>query len=76
MQTQKVQDCIQYAINNVTIRKALKEREDHKDYWLSSIHAKIINRRQTNTHNQMIVRVGFDFAQRYENFEVKEDIIV
>lgn len=32
MQTPKVQDCIQYAINNVTVQKALKEREDHKDY--------------------------------------------
>ncbi len=76
MMTQKEQVCIQYAINNVVVKKSIQEREAHRDFKLSTIHAKIMNSRKTDSFNQMILRVGFDFAQRNENFEIREDIIV
>lgn len=74
--TQKVQDCIQKAIAEPQVIALLQEREKHPDFWLDSIRARVLKKGRTETHNRMIVRVGFDFSQRFPDELVKEDILV
>lgn len=76
MMTQKVQDCIAKAIEEPQVTKLLKQREKHPNFWLDSIRARIVRKGVVNNQNKMIVRVGFDFSQKFADELVKEDILV
>jgi hypothetical protein len=73
---QTVQNCINVAISNPEVSNLLQTRENHENFWLSSIQAKIKHKSKTDAQFQMVVRVEFDFAQRFENYSVDEDILV
>lgn len=75
MLTKKINECVEKAIEDIHVKKAIKLREKHKGTKIKSIQAVIKNHRNTNISFAMIVRVGFNFKRKIEN-KVREDILV
>jgi hypothetical protein len=76
MLTDKVNKCIENVISNNEIRTAIERRDRSNNYTLDSIYSKIIRRDVDSNYFSMIVRIGFDYIQRIDNSNVREDILV
>ena len=75
MLTKKINECIEKAIEDINVQKAIRIREKHKTTTIKSIHAVIKNRKNTRKSFAMIIRVGFNFIRKIED-DSREDILV
>ena len=76
MITKVITDCIEKAIDEPKVRKAVEDRDKASNVRIESIKAKILRRKSDERSFQMVVRVGFDFELKVEDGETKKDIIV
>lgn len=76
MKTEKIVDCINCAVHDERVHRAINKRDLGEAYAVKSVYSKIVAYADYPESYEAIVRVGFDYALTDTNLDVNEDILV
>lgn len=75
--TERIQQCIQFAMNNQNVKNLIDAREQDKGTYILSINSKIKNWNTANNGDfQMQVEVIFDFIDLQGNRREDIDVLI
>lgn len=75
MLTEKLNECVQYVMQNPKIKNLIIKREKHRNIRIKTIQSTILKRESSSDYFAMLVRIAFDFEE-YKKSNIQEDILV